>query len=36
MGTHRGPLECEANTRTQAAALAERFGYTVSDCNMIG
>lgn len=36
MGTDRGPLDCEANTRTQAAALAKRFGYTVNDCNMIG
>lgn len=36
MGTHRGTLECEANTRTQAARMAERFGYIVNDCNMIG
>lgn len=35
-GRHAGTVQVEANTRSQACAIAKRAGYTVRDCNMIG
>jgi hypothetical protein len=35
LGTDRGRIEVEANTRAQAAAAAKRAGYVVRDVNMV-
>jgi hypothetical protein len=32
----RARIEVEANTRTQAAAIAKREGYQVDDVNTVG
>lgn len=34
-GVH-GEIDVEANNRDQATRMAERQGFTVRDCNMIG
>ncbi len=36
LGTDKGPLFVEANTRTSAAAKARAAGYVVHDVNMVG
>lgn len=36
LGTQKGTIEVEANNRAQAARIADRQGYIVNDCNMIG
>ncbi len=33
---NRFPLEVDANTSTQAVAIAKRAGFYAGDCNMIG
>lgn len=36
IGTQKGRIEVEANTRTQAASIAKQHGYEVHDVNMVG
>ncbi len=36
IGTDKGRIEVEANTRTQAANIARKAGYQVRDVNMVG
>lgn len=36
LGTDKGTVEIEANTRTSAAAKAKKAGYVVHDVNMVG
>lgn len=36
LGTDKGRIEVEANSRTQAAAIARKAGYVVNDVNRTG
>ena len=36
IGTDKGRIEVEANTREQAANIARKGGYQVRDVNMVG
>nr|BDD48191.1 hypothetical protein 7 [Desulfobacterales bacterium] len=36
IGTNKGRIEVEANTRSQAASIASKAGYSVRDVNMVG
>ena len=36
IGTDKGRIEVEANTRAHAARLAREHGYQVRDVNMVG
>ncbi len=36
LGTDKGMVQVEANTRASAAAKAKRAGYVVRDVNMVG
>lgn len=36
IGTDKGRIEVEANTRAQAASIAKKAGYQVRDVNMVG
>ncbi|WP_161786659.1 hypothetical protein [Bordetella bronchiseptica] len=36
IGTDKGRIQVEANTRAQAANIARKAGYQVRDVNMVG